>query len=287
MEINFRYFWRNFDKNNNIFRDLIKDSQSSLPADLVIEFHSVFTRPRRFYNLYIVWQLKVRKLFYFISGKKVIYIWYTGENIEPPKGYHLTLSFKEGTKHNIYWPLWATYVDIKTKNNKYDRDFIFDQKKMICHRDVTISAKNNKACAFISNDVDWRFNIARKLEVMGLLDIYGRAVNKFVENKREIAEQYLFQFCFENVISNGYVTEKVFESWECHNIPIFYGGNDMNYLNSDAIIDCRNVDEEAMVNYIQKQMIECININNKSEKPILLKMFNHDVLIQKIRELCF
>ena len=63
--------------------------------------------------------------------------------------------------------------------------------------------------------------------------------NKFNNNKLNFIKQFKFNICPENVISDGYVTEKIFESIRSDCIPLYMGGG--NYLepeilNKDAIL---------------------------------------------------
>ena len=287
MKIKFRYFWANFNPSNNIFQQILNrvliDEFHS--AKFIIEIHSVFVRPRRIYFWYLPVQIYIRKILRYTFRRKIIYIWYTGELIAPPKGYDLTLSYAATDKNNIYWPLWATYVDYAAHGGKFDRehtpsiDRLMSQDPMI-----TTDGRMWKACAFISNSIDWRFDVAKQLEALGLLDIYGKAVGKPTTTKSEIAQQYAFQFCFENQIQGLYVSEKPIEAWLDGNIPIYAGGADYEYINPSALIDCRKVATNEWINHIRLSMSDHHSAKSKLSTPILLKPYDYSLFIDFLRE---
>jgi len=55
--------------------------------------------------------------------------------------------------------------------------------------------------------------------------------------------QYKFVISFENSYTDGYITEKIFNSFFSRCVPIFLGPNDTNkYINKDSYIDLLNID---------------------------------------------
>ena len=60
----------------------------------------------------------------------------------------------------------------------------------------------------------------------------------------EIAFNYKFHFTYENAIGvNGYITEKIIETFLLCSVPIYYGAfNISSHINSDCFIDFRNFD---------------------------------------------
>ena len=62
---------------------------------------------------------------------------------------------------------------------------------------------------------------------------------KFRNNKKEFLKQYKFNLCPENIISEAYVTEKIFDAIHCDCIPLYAGAGDYlepKVINSNAII---------------------------------------------------
>jgi hypothetical protein len=79
---------------------------------------------------------------------------------------------------------------------------------------------------------------------------------------------YKFIICFENSLSDGYITEKIFNVFFSRSIPVYLGPNDVfRYFNSNNFIDLRgNIDEiikkmnnlnneDSYINYINNPKI--------------------------------
>jgi len=58
------------------------------------------------------------------------------------------------------------------------------------------------------------------------------------ESKYDVLSQYEFCLCFENMVMDGYMTEKLFDCLYAGCVPIYYGASDVfNYVDSDMYID--------------------------------------------------
>lgn len=288
IRVKFRYFWRDFDINDNFILTLLRPIlfENKAGQEIILEFHSVFTKPRRFYELHIRGQLMVRKFWYKVSRKQAIFIWYSGENIKPPLHYDLTLSFEPSSEVNIYWPFWVTRIIEKSggslramQNENYFSKYVdFREKNVLGHR-------NWKMCTFLGNPTAWRLEFARELEDSGLLDIYGSVVNRYVDSKTDIAKQYVFELCFENELSEGYVTEKVIEAWENGCVPIYCGLDIQEYLNPDAFLDLSGLERHEAISRIKTFFKETNKVNEKSIQPILTRKFNSDLFVESVMRL--
>lgn len=81
-----------------------------------------------------------------------------------------------------------------------------------------------------------------------LLSIYkGSCISKF-----EVLSQYEFCLCFENMVMDGYMTEKLFDCLYAGCIPIYFGAPDVgSYVDPGAYIDYSLFrDGDALFNYI-------------------------------------
>lgn len=287
MDLRFRYFWPLFNKQMNIFSNVLNLNSKEFPKynDFRIEIHSVFVKPRRFYSIYIQVQIKIRYLLRFIFKRRIVYIWYTGELISPPKGYDLTLSFLPTSGNNIYWPLWASYIDYSDDGTLSDRGTSIQMEALLKPRSLnTIGDRQWKACAFISNNVDWRFELARNLQSLGLLDIYGNSVNKSVSSKRQISSEYMFQLCFENTVQDNYITEKPIEAWFDGNIPIYTGSADYKYLNAMALVDCHRIPIKEMSFFIENQIRDQAAMLTKWQQPILSQAYDYQIFLTFLKK---
>lgn len=60
-------------------------------------------------------------------------------------------------------------------------------------------------------------------------------------SKSETLGNYTFALCFENMILNGWMTEKIFDCFFAGTIPIYWGAPDIDqHIPSDCFIDMRN-----------------------------------------------
>lgn len=78
--------------------------------------------------------------------------------------------------------------------------------------------------------------------------------NGTIENKREIASRYKFQFAIENSKNiKGYISEKIFDSFFSNNIPLYSGASNISsYIPDDTFI---NIDEyndiESLISFTE------------------------------------
>lgn len=62
------------------------------------------------------------------------------------------------------------------------------------------------------------------------------------EELMNIFQQYKFVFVCENSVSDGYITEKIFNCFFSHSIPIYSGSNAINrFINKDSFINVNNI----------------------------------------------
>lgn len=62
-----------------------------------------------------------------------------------------------------------------------------------------------------------------------------------VKSKKEILQNYKFSICYENCSSNGYITEKIFDSFFSGCVPIYLGAPNIDkYIPLNCFIDFRD-----------------------------------------------
>jgi hypothetical protein len=60
-------------------------------------------------------------------------------------------------------------------------------------------------------------------------------------SKRETLGRYKFALCFENMILNGCITEKIFDCFYAGTVPVYWGAPDISrYVPPECFIDMRN-----------------------------------------------
>jgi len=208
------------------------------------------------------------------SAKKNI--WYTGENERPPQGdWDGYLSFDTNLPKDrcVYFPLWfLTSTDLfKSTTESYWGGKVPTISELMNGR-VYKPGKKKFAASFIGKNYSMRLHALEALSQISSIDIFGESVRNQIKIPAKVAKKYKFIMCFENDIYPGYVTEKPLEAYIGNAIPLYYGLDTANYLNSKAIInltDYKNLSNWAThVNEIEKSSTLYKKIY---EEPILLK----------------
>jgi len=272
----FMFFWPKFNQKNNFFVDtfeaILRESNLKSELDsneLQVELHSVFGWPRKlnpFKRMFRLFLVSVKRTF---LGKRILLIWYSGELARVPKGYDLTLSYSPTLRNNFYLPVWAIYTTNTALPKKYDRDFVYKWDELLSERPLRNFINNRIACAFISNPSKERLDFARDLERLGVLDIYGTAVGKPIENKSETSRDYIFQLCLENEESEDYVTEKPIEAWMSGNIPIYKKSGISSPINTKAIVNITNYKPDELRKVLEDLVKDVARLNSLYCEPIL------------------
>jgi hypothetical protein len=81
------------------------------------------------------------------------------------------------------------------------------------------------------------------------------------ETLLNVFNQYKFIYCFENSLTDGYITEKIFNCFFSRTIPIYFGPNDKyRYFNNNSFINIETFSDDTL-DYI-KYLNENENIFN-------------------------
>jgi hypothetical protein len=177
------------------------------------------------------------------------------------------------------------YIQINYFNNYYD----------IIQPTILTPFNKKKFCIFISNN-SHRINVKNiikynisKLGHCDVLEIYKPLLfNKSCYHSVEfinILQQYKFVFVCENSLSNGYITEKIFNCFFARSIPIYNGCQQIErFFNINSFINLNNIDNNILkkIKYISDNEIifnTIINSNkinkdfNDEDYKIKLKSF--------------
>jgi alpha(1,3/1,4) fucosyltransferase len=274
IKITFRYFWKGFSKESNIFVELLTSYIKENSVNVNFEFHSVFGKPRRLNTL----RRNARKVIIRVKNRltctRTILIWYTGENIKPPKGYDITLSFESTGGTNLYWPLWATYINLYGNSTSKDREYLPTLDVLLERRSIDLTRKKLKGVMLLSDKHDTRYQLGRRLEDLNMVDTFGSGFGRPVVSKAELAKKYLFQICFESSLQEGYVTEKVIEAWLAESVPVYRGIERDEYLNGKAFIQCYGLSDDQIIRQVGELISNPELAKELLEEPILLKPFD-------------
>ena len=282
MNICYLDFWPGFNRNSNWFNLLFLDyfngkelNFNSDPKDADIILFSCFGIMHRQH-----------------LQTKAIKIFFTGENQRSPEycDYSLSFDFNSNNGKNLRLPLWYLYINWwnipNFEHSKIMKNDLFkewDAEEVI--------SRENFCSIIISNFVQNRIDVARKMNEIKLVHGYGSVFgNYFSGNKIDLIKKYKYNICFENTIQEGYVTEKLLEAKIAGCIPIYYGHPTVSKdFNEESFINYYNYNNlDSFFDYIknlEKNKDLCINLINKklfNKEPSLNFIFNFlDRIIKK------
>jgi hypothetical protein len=215
------------------------------------------------------------------TGKEILNIWYTGENLRPPSEtyWDATLSFEAdyAKGRNIYLPFWATTLGENIEEAKRNQEHFLISR-------APIGQWRRFACAVISNPEPSRMRAIHELKEVGELGLFGNIFKRPVNNKLGVLQEYTFNICFENDLYPGYVTEKALESWQAGCIPIWWGLDPAGYLNEKALINFADLGFENGVSQVKRVLGDRTELLQMQSEPILRKPYDFDQLRSTLRE---
>jgi len=187
------------------------------------------------------------------KNSSAILISYLGENVKPDFNYcHYSLSFDFDTYNgkNFRLPHWFLYLNWWNEANAY-----FTKISELEHKYNPVDIYNrDKFCSIVTsnpvqNRIDTYNSLSKYERVDGFGTVFGERCNS---NKLDILKDYRFNICFENSISNGYITEKLLQAKIAGCIPIYYGDDSVKFdFNEKCFIDSRKFnDNKELTKYI-------------------------------------
>lgn len=122
-----------------------------------------------------------------------------------------------------------------------NRIFGYDIQKI---RANSIKNKNKKFCAAVISDnfnsTIFRFQFIKELNKYKKVEMGGRTfknIGKTVKDKINYLSSFKFSFAMENSEGDGYISEKIIDSFLAGTIPIYYGDYMVDeYINPKAFI---------------------------------------------------
>jgi hypothetical protein len=161
----------------------------------------------------------------------------------------------------------ADYVIGHSHINYLDRCFkfsiflwIINDFKNIREKVLKSPIRTKFCAAVITNDKtpdDFRIKFINELEKYKLIDMGGKYKNNIggpVKNKKQFLTSYKFSISIENSEGDGYLTEKIVDSFYSGTIPIFYGDYLLDeYINPKTYILIKGEkDIKEKIEYIKK-----------------------------------
>jgi hypothetical protein len=236
MRVCYLDFWPGFDPNDNWFNLLLDNTFT----DRVITYNN--TPDRADIIIFSCFGEEHKKY----TNSSAILISYIGENVRPDYrfcDYSLTFEFDTFGGKNFRLPHWMLYVNWWNEPNfKHARISVADLGYQFTTDDVF---NRTKFCSImIGNPVQNRIDTFNALSQYKPVDGFGRVFGGYFNgNKLDILKNYRFNICFENSITDGYITEKLLEAKIAGCIPIYYGDDSVKFdFNEKCFIDARKFD---------------------------------------------
>jgi len=161
--------------------------------------------------------------------------------------------------------------------------FELSLNEFVTPRKNDVADRPKFACAFVNNPEPSRMRLISAMESCGSVDVYGLAGQGPVPNKFDVASQYRFQICPENINRPGYVTEKIFDAWACGCIPIWMGLDSLSFLNPDAFIDATYKPLENVVGDVHLVNSSRELLEQVGGSPLLLRRPSLDSIFSDLR----
>ena len=175
-------------------------------------------------------------------------------------------------KTTLIWIFQKRYLNIKNKFfEKIRRKAYKSKKKKFCAAVIS---------NFKSSD-GFRINFIKELNKYKDVDMGGKYKNNVggrIKNKIKFLSNYKFSIAMENSEGQGYVSEKILDSFFAGTIPIYYGGYMIDeFINPKSYILIKNEnDMQQKIEYIKK-----IDNDEILYKSILSeKLFINDNLVR-------
>jgi len=152
-------------------------------------------------------------------------------------------------KTTLIWIFQQKYLNIKNK--------FFEKMRIKSYR----SKNKKKFCAAVISNFNmsdgFRIKFINELSKYKNVDMGGNYKNNIggnVYNKIEFLSSYKFSIAMENSEGQGYVSEKILDSFIAGTIPIYYGGYMIDeFINPKSYILIKNENDMAKkIDYIKK-----------------------------------
>lgn len=217
VKINLRYFWPDFNKEDNYFTRVLSLKYNVEISDNP-DFY-FFTHPYNGKRDYL--KYKCHRVF--LGWENVRANWDICD-------YVLDSDFYENNPRHKRWPIWASWNPIRLTAPKELKHFT--GKKKFC-------------CMVVSNGkAKERIEFFHQLSKYKQVDSGGRFLNNIggpVADKMKFISDYKFVISFENSASPGYTTEKLIEPMLVNSIPIYWGNTAVRKdFNTDSFINIEN-----------------------------------------------
>lgn len=221
MKISYNGMWPGFDAKNNWFNAM---------------FTEYFNEPIEFSSEHHGSDLILSSVFGpTVENHPARRIFYSGETrVNGSRSGDILLTFDNYTNEEKFFrlPIWYLYMNWWKGKDILGQDVVdlthnvnFDELMNPSIKTIRDFESRNMFCSMVvTNPTDNRRRAFEALSNVERIDGYGMMFNNhYPYSKIDIIRNYKFNVCFENTVSKGYVTEKLFEAKIAGCIPIYWG----------------------------------------------------------------
>ncbi len=138
--------------------------------------------------------------------------------------------------------------------------------------------------------------VLNKVEFLRKKDLFP-SYKGIVDSKYETMQKYKFAICYENIKEqNGYITEKIFDSFFAGCIPIYWGAKNITeHIPKECFIDKRDFDSfeniyNYMVNMKEKEYMNYLDnienfLNSSKADPFSAEVFADTIVNEILKDL--
>lgn len=229
-------------------------------------------------------------------NQKTIHIIGENWNSVDLKNHDYTIGFDYIEDERYYrFPVWLwtlNYSEIIQEGKyleKYGSKVLINFKDKHLERNIDMSNRPLKACAFINNGQSKdRLMFIEQLRLIMPVDVYGSySGGQWIKDKRDLKDNYQFIVCFENSIYPGYHTEKLPEAYRSEMIPIYNSANTYSLdFNKECLIFRGDFDSDLdLAKYIGSLTLE--EKNRIVNSPMVKKEIEIEGFIEFLRKIVY
>ena len=175
-----------------------------------------------------------------IPNGRPLKVWYSPEALDPrAQIFDLHFGFRPKTsllgERWFRYPIWITQIDWWDPASPFHVDRLLSQRRM---------TERTEFCNFIyTNETSIRTEFFMRLNEVRPVASYGRVLNntgfqpQHKSGKMTVLANSTFTIAFENLLSAGYVTEKLLDPLLAGSVPIYWGPPEAKTdFNSEAFV---------------------------------------------------
>lgn len=204
-------------------------------------------------------------------------IMYTGENYVPDFNlvdYALSAYPIKYYDRNFYYPSFANNrertIALQNKDRNYDKS-VLTTKKYFANFIAGHESEYNLRGGFFKKLSEYKRVESPGRYLNNMPD--GQIVQFMTDSKTDFQKKCKFSLCFESTKHEGFVTEKIVDSFFADTIPIYYGSDEVKKIfNEKAFINCGDYESyDDVLNRIKE-------LDNDDEK--YLEMLREPIFVQ-------